>query len=315
MSVSDSTSMVEVQVMPHAWSLTYYVHVSKEWYYDVQQPCQSFLDFYIEDKVVTALNVIDSLDVCFPKWRHITDKVRLIVEDIVRHLLNPTSKLPEFHAVNLDRLPPVEATHCDVSAMLLMLQELCAEVRQDSKIKVEIEDMKSQISSLSYLHGKVADMHKNLSMCMSSHNETVPPSSKPFANDSQGSSAAQIVKKAVWSGALKTVVFRTMSKVAAKLLSEIIWNLFQHTGVISRFTCVDWNGAHSTMFNVLTIWMVLSKGESQSWFYSAFILTIYLLDWLNRLSVVTRAVVLSVLWLTPLCRRHRFDSPQRHYYA
>ena len=54
---------------------------------------------------------------------------RLTTEDIVKCVLHPSVQLPEFRAKNLARLPPVDVSHCDVSAILLELHALRAEVR------------------------------------------------------------------------------------------------------------------------------------------------------------------------------------------
>lgn len=51
------------------------------------------------------------------------------VEDILKHILNPNVKLPSYYATVMDRLPPVDETHCDVAAILKELQALRAEVR------------------------------------------------------------------------------------------------------------------------------------------------------------------------------------------
>ena len=38
--------------------------------------------------------------------------------------MNPDVKRPTFYAVDLSRLPPVDITHCDMSAVLLELRNL-----------------------------------------------------------------------------------------------------------------------------------------------------------------------------------------------
>jgi len=58
-----------------------------------------------------------------------SDRLRLTMEYIVKCVLDPSVQLPEFHVKNLARLPPVDVSHCDVSAILLELRALRAEVR------------------------------------------------------------------------------------------------------------------------------------------------------------------------------------------
>jgi len=61
------------------------------------------------------------------------------MEDIVKCVLDPSIQLPEFHAKNLARLPPVDFSHCDVSAILLELRALRAEVRSMGQIAATVE--------------------------------------------------------------------------------------------------------------------------------------------------------------------------------
>ena len=64
-----------------------------------------------------------------PKRNKSSDRLRLTMENIVKCVLDPSVQLPEFHAKILVRLPPVDVSHCDVSAILLELRALRAEVR------------------------------------------------------------------------------------------------------------------------------------------------------------------------------------------
>jgi len=54
-------------------------------------------------------------------------------------VLDPSVQLPEFHAKNLARLPPVDVSHCDVSAILLELRTLHTEVRSMGQIAATVE--------------------------------------------------------------------------------------------------------------------------------------------------------------------------------
>ena len=74
-------------------------------------------DFY-QKEIVTAKTELDSvLETRLPKCKG-DDKCRSTLEDIVKTCLDPTVTLPVFYAVDLSRLPPVDAKHCDVSAIL-----------------------------------------------------------------------------------------------------------------------------------------------------------------------------------------------------
>ena len=64
------------------------------------------------------------------------------VKDIIKVCLDPAIELPAFLAVDLSRLPPVEATHCDITAILRELQLLRHEVRQISSLREEVTNLK-----------------------------------------------------------------------------------------------------------------------------------------------------------------------------
>jgi len=87
-------------------------------------------DVYQEKEIIKARTELDSvLETRLPK-RKGDDKCRSTLEDIVKTCLDPTVTLPVFYAVDLSRLPPVDAKHCDVSAILQELQSLRAEARE-----------------------------------------------------------------------------------------------------------------------------------------------------------------------------------------
>jgi hypothetical protein len=65
--------------------------------------------------------------------------------------LNPTYKLPEFYAVDLSRLPPVDFTHCDISAIMIELQGLRREVRDLKHITEEVSNLRQQVTEISGL--------------------------------------------------------------------------------------------------------------------------------------------------------------------
>ena len=86
-------------------------------------------DFYTEEEITSAHQLIDVIGHHLPK-RKGPDKSCATIDDIVKVVLNPGVKLLQFYAVNLARLPPVSATHCNVSALLSEIQALRMEVLQ-----------------------------------------------------------------------------------------------------------------------------------------------------------------------------------------
>jgi len=93
------------------------------------------VDFYSESEIINAGSAVDSMGVRLPKRNRSSDRLRLTMEDIVKCVLDPSVQLPEF----LARLPPVDVSHCDVSAILLELRALRAEVRSMGQIAATVE--------------------------------------------------------------------------------------------------------------------------------------------------------------------------------
>ena len=106
------------------------------------------VDFYSESEIISARNTVDSTGVRLPKRNRSSDTLRLTVEDIVKCVLDPSVKLPEFHTKNLARLPPVDVSHCDVSAILLELRALQAEVRSMGQVAATVETLRTELDEL-----------------------------------------------------------------------------------------------------------------------------------------------------------------------
>jgi hypothetical protein len=117
-------------------------------------------DFYKEDEIIAAR---DLLDECNPSQRMPrrkgTDRLRATVEDIVKCLLKPNS-CPVFYAVDISRLPPVDASHCDVSAILRELSILRNEVRAVSKLRDEV----AQLRTLLQMQSQVGSIAKEFTL-------------------------------------------------------------------------------------------------------------------------------------------------------
>jgi len=105
-------------------------------------------DFYKEDEILTAKSLLErSLDRRLPKRKN-SDKCRSTMEDLVKACLDPSSVLSVYFATDLKRLPPVDAMHCDVSAILAELHSLRAEVRTVGRVHEELDSLRKQVSAL-----------------------------------------------------------------------------------------------------------------------------------------------------------------------
>jgi hypothetical protein len=77
------------------------------------------------------------------------------VQDLLKVCTDPNITLPRFYAQSLARLPPVDVSHCDVSAILKELQALRSEVRQSTDLQSqmrselrELKDLREEINAL-----------------------------------------------------------------------------------------------------------------------------------------------------------------------
>jgi len=61
--------------------------------------------------------------------------------------------LPIFYAVKIARLPPVDAKHCDMSAVLIELQGLRKLVRDIQKLQEEVCVLRQQLVDMVSLRG------------------------------------------------------------------------------------------------------------------------------------------------------------------
>jgi len=114
----------------------------------VDQLVEICTDFYQESEIMTARAELNPLLQSRLPRRSGTNKCRATMEDIVKTCLNPAVSLPQFYAVELTHLPPVGASHCDVSAILTELQALRAEVREVSFLQEEVAELRAQLYSL-----------------------------------------------------------------------------------------------------------------------------------------------------------------------
>ena len=79
------------------------------------------------------------------------------VSALVKVCLDPGVQLPTFCAANIARLPAVDASHVDISAILIELSALRSQVRA-------IDELRSQLHVIDELRSEVADLRKMLSV-------------------------------------------------------------------------------------------------------------------------------------------------------
>ena len=75
--------------------------------------------------------------------------IKATLEDILKAILDPMEKkMPIFHAIDLARLPPVSAEHCDVSAILRELHGLRHEVRMVTQLRDDFDSLRQEFDTL-----------------------------------------------------------------------------------------------------------------------------------------------------------------------
>jgi hypothetical protein len=118
-------------------------------------------DFYKEEEIMAAKGLLDRVVSSRLPKRQGQNKIRLTLEDIVKVVLDPTIQLPMYFAVNLARLPPVDVSHCDVSAILRELQSLRQEVRLISDLRSEVDHLKDMLAKLESSHSPMSKQEEN----------------------------------------------------------------------------------------------------------------------------------------------------------
>ena len=170
-------------------------------------------DFYTESEVISAREVLQCCISTRLKKRQGDDRVKMTVEDLVKQLLHRTADLPTFYAVDISRLPPVDITHCDVSAILVELQGLRREVRDIKMLKEEIDSLKADLADLRSMQGEfrkmqqTAGQHQQVEL----YNQSVlvDTTEDKLPTMSGVKTAASILVEAMKSGALASTVAAT----------------------------------------------------------------------------------------------------------
>jgi len=79
---------------------------------DIAKLCH---DFYREDEIFAAKNLLEQVLPYRLNKQSGTNKCRSPIDDIIKACLDPSVSLPVYYTTELSRLPPVDASHCDVS--------------------------------------------------------------------------------------------------------------------------------------------------------------------------------------------------------
>lgn len=140
-------------------------------------------DFYKEDEILAAREILVdcNLGQRLPK-RKGNDRNRATLEDIIKILLNPSVELPTFFAVDISRLPPVDASHCDIAAILREISVLRSEVRAVNSLREEVAQLRSLLQMQSNANsGQFAGVLDD-SMRGRQENPLVNQSQKPMFN-------------------------------------------------------------------------------------------------------------------------------------
>jgi len=104
--------------------------------------------FYNSDEIKTALTIVMKA-----AGSHVLSykgpvKDKKCVTDIIKTCLDPNIQLPAFVALRLDRLPPVDVNHVDVSALLQELSLLRFEVKVVAQLREEIVELRNSMDCL-----------------------------------------------------------------------------------------------------------------------------------------------------------------------
>ena len=105
------------------------------------------------------------------------NKCRSTVEDLIKACLDANESLPAYYAVDLRRLPPVDASHCDMSAILAELKLLRSEVRAINRIKEEVSELRQEVLQLQQLKNvkdEVKDLRRQVELMSNTHTRADP---------------------------------------------------------------------------------------------------------------------------------------------
>ena len=103
------------------------------------------LDFYREDEIMSAKALLDQIVPKRLPKRQCTNKCRATIIDVIKVCTERNITLPVYYAADLSRLPPVDASHCNVAAEL---QQLRAEVRSFQQVSDQLAVLRQEVLEL-----------------------------------------------------------------------------------------------------------------------------------------------------------------------
>ena len=120
----------------------------------MKYPFKLCVDFYTREEVIAAKQLLEQH---LPDVHHVrvakcqgNSVVRATVKDMLKIVLNPSMKLPDFHATAVHRLPPVDVSHCDVSAILKEVQALRLKVRAAADLSDEVGRLTDELKKVTH---------------------------------------------------------------------------------------------------------------------------------------------------------------------
>jgi len=131
-------------------------------------------DFYTEDEIMNARALLEQSLPERLSRRQGPNKCRVTLVDLLKTLNDPNFALPMYYASDISRLPPVSASHCDVSALLAELQQLRAEVRSLCHLSDEVSVLRQEMVPLQQLKAEVDEVRKDVS-ALSADVDNFPP--------------------------------------------------------------------------------------------------------------------------------------------
>jgi len=104
--------------------------------------------------------------------------------------------LPVYFAADLNRLPPVDTNHCDVSAILAELQYLRAEVRDAARLAEEVTMLRQEIAQIHQLKSTVDEVCHDM-VKLRDDQKNFPPLPSRYCSSAQsviadGQAAAEV---------------------------------------------------------------------------------------------------------------------------
>jgi len=154
--------------------------------------------FYREDEILESRCLLEKAGVSMHK-RKGPEKNRTTVEDITKVVLNPNTSLPTFYATDLNRLPPVDVKHCDISAILVELQALRTELRNMSHIHDDVLQLRNQVDELRHCQDEVIQLRSQVDELRHASVVHVKSDGVQYVNDSFASKATALQKSGMAS--------------------------------------------------------------------------------------------------------------------